>query len=121
MVHTDTFHIHSEAFATKLRPPKGSLLQNDKELNEHPACLEKDLLGNPSFNSIFRAAQGFDVLKWMFEGQDILATFIQQIAVPMETMQTHFVRIRSEARLVSAQPFILGGIRIYIDWRKSHD
>jgi hypothetical protein len=117
LVHTDTFHIHSEAFATKLRPPKGSLLQNDKELSEHPTCLEKDLPGNPSFNSIFRAAQGFDVLKWMFEErQGILATFVQQIAVLMEAMQTHFVRIRSEARLVSAQPFILGGIRIYIDW-----
>jgi hypothetical protein len=95
LVHADTFHTHWEARATNLRPPEGSLLQSDEGLGEEPTCLEKDLLGNPSFQSIVRAAQGFDVLNWMFEErQDILVTFVQQIAVPMETMQPRITRIR---------------------------
>jgi hypothetical protein len=96
LFNADTFGTHWEAFATKLRPPEGSLLQNDEGLSEQPTGLEKDLLGNPSFKSILRAAQGFDVLKWMFEErQDILATFVQQIAVPKEAMQPRLIRIRS--------------------------
>ena len=46
-----------------------------------------DYRENPSFQSVVRAAQIFGVLKWLFEErQDILATFVQRIAVPADTM-----------------------------------
>ena len=96
LVRADTFHPHWEATATTLRPLDESLLQSDEDLSEQPSHLEKDWLGSPSFQSVFRAAQEFDVLKWMFEErQDLLATFVQQIAVPVEAMQPQIVRIRS--------------------------
>lgn len=50
---------------------------------------------SPSHRSILRAAQSFDTLRWMFEErQDILATFVQQLAVPIEDTQPRLVRIR---------------------------
>lgn len=56
----------------------------------------EDVLKNPCFQSIFAAAQEFDVLWWMFEErQDILATFVRQMAVPMAEMQPSVARIRA--------------------------
>lgn len=96
LVLADTFNTHWEAAATNLQPSRDPLLQSDEGLSEQPSRLEDGSLKNPAFQSIFRAAQGFDVLKWMFEErQDILATFIRQIAVPMEEMQPSFARIRA--------------------------
>ena len=97
LVHSKTFGTHWTAVATKLRSPEGSLLLSDEDHSEQPTLVEEELLSKPSFQSIFRAAQGFDVLKWLFEErQDILATFIQQMAVPMEAMQPSLVRIRTK-------------------------
>jgi hypothetical protein len=96
LVQADNFVTHWEAFATKLRPPEESLLQSDEDFSEQPTHLEQDFLENPSFKSIYRMAEVLDALKWMFEErQDILATFVQQIAVPMEAMQPRLDRIRS--------------------------
>jgi hypothetical protein len=90
LVRADSFHTHWEASATKIRPPKGSISQNREDSREQP-----DLLENSSLQSIFKATQGFNVLVWMFkERQDILATFVQQIGVPMGAMQPGLVRIR---------------------------
>ena len=47
LVHADTFNTHWEAFATKLRPPEGSLLQSDEGLSEQPTRLEKTCLKTP--------------------------------------------------------------------------
>jgi hypothetical protein len=56
----------------------------------------EDVLNNTCFQSIFTAAQEFDVLRWMFEErQDILATFVQQIALPMAEMQPSVLRSRA--------------------------
>ncbi|WEW61563.1 hypothetical protein PRK78_007054 [Emydomyces testavorans] len=96
LVHANTFHTHWEAFTTNSQPPEEALLQNDEDLSKEPT-LEEELLKKPSFRSMYRAAQGFSVLQWLFEErQDILATFIQQIAVPMEDMRPHVVRTRAK-------------------------
>lgn len=101
LVCADTFKTHWEAVATTPQQPfaGGPLLQTDEGLSsEGPSRPEdeEDLLRNPAVGSICRAAQGFDVLKWMFEErQDILATFVQQIAGPVEDMQPRFVRVRA--------------------------
>ena len=85
LVHADTFTIHWEAVAENSRPPGGLRPERD----------ENTLHNNPSFQSILRAALGFDTLKWMFEErQDILATFIAQIAVDMKDTQPRNIRIR---------------------------
>ncbi|PCD23181.1 hypothetical protein AU210_014704 [Fusarium oxysporum f. sp. radicis-cucumerinum] len=96
LVHTYAFHSHSGTFGESSRPPANSLLEECMDdLNEQPSC-QKDILESPSFGSVFRAAIGFDVLKWMFEErQDILATFIKQIAVPMEAMHPRVFRMRA--------------------------
>jgi hypothetical protein len=95
LVHADTFQAHWEANVTNSYFPEGSHSQKDGEFSEQPTGLEEDLLSNPSFKSVFKAAEGFRVLKWMFEErQDILATFIQQIAVPMKATQSDVIRIR---------------------------
>ncbi|KAJ3466405.1 hypothetical protein MRS44_003969 [Fusarium solani] len=96
LVRTDTFHSHFEAFRESSQPPANSSFQErSADINEQSSGQE-DILENPSFNSVFRAAQGFDVLKWIFEErQDILATFVKQIAVPMKDMHPRVVRIRA--------------------------
>ena len=64
--------------------------------SEQTSVAEKDFSENPCFRSMVKAAEGFAVLKWMFEQrQDILATFIHQIAVPAEAMQPRLTRIRA--------------------------
>lgn len=96
LVHTDNFRFHFEVLKESFRPSQDSLLEGrNGNLNEQSIC-QDNFLESPSFGSVFRAAQGFDALKWMFEErQDILATFIKQIAVPMETTQPQVVRIRA--------------------------
>ncbi|CAG7560610.1 unnamed protein product [Fusarium equiseti] len=96
LVHTDNFHSHFEALKESSRPSEDYFSEEcNGNINEQSTS-QDDFLESPPFGSVFRAAQGFDALKWMFEErQDILATFIKQIAVPMETMQPQVVRIRA--------------------------
>ena len=95
LVHADSFHTHWEASATKIQSLKGSISQNREDTSKQSSRLEPDLFENSSLQSIFRAAQSFSVLVWIFEKrQDILATFVQQIGVPMEATQPSLVRIR---------------------------
>ena len=95
LVREDSFHTHWEACAGHSQAPEGSRLPNGESRTGQANRAEKDLLENPSFKSIVRAAQGFAVLKWMFEHrQDILATLVHQITVPMEAMQPRLTRIR---------------------------
>lgn len=50
---------------------------------------------NPAFRPFFRAAQCYEVMKWLFEHrQDILADFVRQIAVPLHDLQTQVFRFR---------------------------
>ncbi|KFY07183.1 hypothetical protein V492_07379 [Pseudogymnoascus sp. VKM F-4246] len=96
LVCADTFSTHwQEASAANLQHSGGSLLEGDENISEQASQLENDFLKNPAFESVIKAAQCFDVLQWMFEErQDILATFVRQIAVPMEDMQPRIARIR---------------------------
>jgi hypothetical protein len=49
----------------------------------------------PAFRSVVRGACGFEILSWMFEErQDILATFIEDLAVSMHELQPRVTRIR---------------------------
>lgn len=91
LVQADTFHTHWEACATELEPI--SLLENDP--SGEPDDVER-AFQNPAFRSVYRMAECFDLLKWMFEErQDILATFVKEIAGPMEAMQPRLIRIRA--------------------------
>ncbi|KAL2126701.1 hypothetical protein VTI74DRAFT_379 [Chaetomium olivicolor] len=94
LVYKDGFEAYFEDTQQANRgfqPAATSLFQQRDSAGE-----EKDVLGNPCFRSFFRAAQGFDVLRWMFEErQDILATFVRQIAVPMAEMQPYVLRSRA--------------------------
>ncbi|RGP81432.1 hypothetical protein FLONG3_577 [Fusarium longipes] len=96
LIRTNMFQFHFEKFKEYSGPSEDSLLEErDGDFNEQ-SINHKDILESPSFGSVFRAAQGFDALKWMFEErQDILATFIKQIAVPVEAIQPQVVRIRA--------------------------
>jgi hypothetical protein len=56
----------------------------------------EDIHRQPCFKAIFRAAQTFDILSWMFEErQDILATFVQRCAVLTKDAQPNLIRMRS--------------------------
>ncbi|KAI1466075.1 uncharacterized protein F4812DRAFT_95991 [Daldinia caldariorum] len=62
----------------------------------HGIKWENILVPSPNFVWAYRAAVGFEILKWMFEErQDILATFIQKLSVPLESMQPKVIRIRA--------------------------
>ncbi|KAI1808065.1 hypothetical protein F4811DRAFT_549158 [Daldinia bambusicola] len=51
---------------------------------------------SPNFILAYKAAASFETLKWMFEErQDILATFIQKLSVPLESTQPKVIRIRA--------------------------
>ncbi|KEY65508.1 hypothetical protein S7711_09298 [Stachybotrys chartarum IBT 7711] len=94
MVSADSFHAHWEAFA-KSQPPETSVVQVDENVAEESARFVEDLGENAAFKSVYKMAQEFDVLSWMFhERQDILATFIRQIAVTHEDMAPHLTRFR---------------------------
>jgi hypothetical protein len=91
LVCADTFSVQLQG-----SPPQGFLLEIAPGLSKPPPYPEEKLLGNPAFRSVVRAAQGFEVLKWMFEQrQDILATFVQQIGEPLGAMRPNDVRIRA--------------------------
>ncbi|KFY68585.1 hypothetical protein V496_00971 [Pseudogymnoascus sp. VKM F-4515 (FW-2607)] len=106
LVRADTFKSHwEEASAANLRPSRGSLLQGDENISEQPSHLENDFLKNPAFQSVIKAAESLDVLKWMFEErQDILATFVRQIAVPMEAMQPGFPPLKPSITAYISEP-----------------
>ncbi|PNP46951.1 hypothetical protein TGAMA5MH_01904 [Trichoderma gamsii] len=53
-------------------------------------------LDNQAFVSVYRLAQKFATLEWMFkERQDILATFVQQLAEPVDELYPKVVRMRA--------------------------
>ncbi|KAF5541981.1 hypothetical protein FMEXI_7680 [Fusarium mexicanum] len=96
LVHSSTFKTHFEIFRESSRPPASDLFKEPNDDPREQSINQEDLLKSPSFGSVFRAAQGFDALIWMFEErQGILATLVRQIAVPMESMQPRVVRARA--------------------------
>ncbi|KAF4415126.1 hypothetical protein FACUT_13655 [Fusarium acutatum] len=96
LVHSNNFESHFETFRESARSLANTLLKERNGDSNEQSINQEDTLKSPSFRSFFRAAQDFDVLKWMFEErQDILATFIKEIAAPMEAMQPRAVRIRA--------------------------
>lgn len=96
LVHSNTFKSYPETARESSPPPPDILSKEQNNDFDEQSISEEDILKSPSFGSVFRAAQGFDVLKWMFEErQDILATFIKKIAVPMEATQPRVVRMRA--------------------------
>ncbi|CVL12342.1 uncharacterized protein FPRN_07096 [Fusarium proliferatum] len=95
LMQSNTFKSYPET-GRESSPPLDNLSEERKKDLDERSISEEEILKSPSFGSVFRAAQGFDVLQWMFEErQDILATFINKIAVPMEAMQPRFVRMRA--------------------------
>jgi hypothetical protein len=95
LIQTDTFQAHWDANTTKFCSNEGSESQENTGCSEQYAEPGADMLSNPSLKAVFKAAQGFMVLMWMFEErQDILATFVQQIVVPMEATQPKVIRVR---------------------------
>ncbi|KLO97739.1 uncharacterized protein FFB20_15009 [Fusarium fujikuroi] len=96
LVHSSTFRSHFETLKESYLPTaNASFEEHNSDLNQR-SVTQEDMFNSPSFRSVYRAAQGFDVLKWMFEErQDILATFVKKIAVPMEATQPRVVRIRA--------------------------
>lgn len=97
LVAAETFQSLFEATGNSFELPSESLSQQiDKELNEEPHRQQDEFINNPVYKSIFRAAQTFDTLMWMYEErQDILATFIKEYAMPMEDTQPNLVRMRA--------------------------
>jgi hypothetical protein len=96
LVCAESFHAQWETAAPELQVAQGSQGYGDENLTEASTQQDKDLLENPAFKSVYMAAQVFDTLKWFFEErQDILATFVQQIGVPMESTQPRVTRIRA--------------------------
>lgn len=94
LVKAHTLPAHFEASQEKIKLRAGSSSRDD-DLEEVCTAQERDILANPAFESIVRAATGFGVLKWMFEErQDILATFVHKMAEPMESMRPSVIRIR---------------------------
>ncbi|KAF5718698.1 hypothetical protein FMUND_5058 [Fusarium mundagurra] len=96
LLHSNTFKSYPQT-AYESSPPLANDLSKERNNDSNEQSInQEDLLKSPSFGSVFRAAQVFDVLVWMFEErQDILATFIKQIAVPMKARQPRVVRIRA--------------------------
>jgi hypothetical protein len=95
LVQADTFQAHWDTNVTDFCFNEEPGSQENTESSEQPAGLEADLLRNPSFKAVIKAAQGFMVLMWMFEErQDILATFVQQIAISIEATQPKITRVR---------------------------
>ncbi|EAT77698.1 hypothetical protein SNOG_14846 [Parastagonospora nodorum SN15] len=91
-IDEETFSQLSFAIDTKSRE-----VQSSSSFREHweasrvnvenppmePLAGNSELLQNPAFQSVMRAACGFEILSWMFEErQDILATFIKDLAIP---------------------------------------
>ncbi|KAH8776266.1 hypothetical protein F5883DRAFT_409959 [Diaporthe sp. PMI_573] len=97
LVSDNTFAAYFEASRKDFQSPVASLsYQGDNDFGRQSTQEEREMLENPCFKSIVRAAEGFDDLKWMFEEQqDILATFVQKIAVQPESMQPRVDRIRA--------------------------
>jgi len=60
-----------------------------------PLAGNATLMQKPAFQSVVRGACGFEILSWMFEErQDILATFIEDLAVRMHELQPQVTRVR---------------------------
>ncbi|KAB5569963.1 hypothetical protein GE09DRAFT_1283147 [Coniochaeta sp. 2T2.1] len=98
LVQKDCFGADSDAAVQKLEADRGFQAAATALSQQADFAGEggEDVLNNPCFQSIFAAAEEFDVLWWMFEErQDILATFVRQMAVPMAEMQPSVVRIRA--------------------------
>lgn len=95
LVCADNAHALFEASKKRFSSPPDSSSHRIDGLGDISTHEAEYYLENPSFKSVVRVAEGFDVLQWMFEErQDILATFIRQMAVPLETMQPRVSRIR---------------------------
>lgn len=97
LVPTDTFHSQFEKYKDSFQASTDALDRASKADDPDEEFKgQQDVLQHPSFRSIWRAAHGFDVLKWMFkERQDILATFVKQLAVPHKDFSPQIVRIRA--------------------------
>ncbi|GFF80016.1 hypothetical protein IFM60648_09983 [Aspergillus lentulus] len=96
LVSANSFKAHFEAYKKTLPPYDDPLVQqHGDDAGDQSNDLKDDILRSPHFQSIIKVAEIFDVLKWMFdERQDILATFVRQIAVPMDDTRPRVVRFR---------------------------
>lgn len=92
LIAADGFEVKFEAAAKKLEISQPYL---DLPYQE----TEENFMNRRSFRVIYTTAEIFDVLGWMFdERQDILATFVRQIAVPTEALQPGITRIRARRK-----------------------
>jgi hypothetical protein len=89
LVGADTFWEHWAASA-------GQLPEIDLSSFPPASADEMDAIHqNVAFLSMTSAAEGFETLMWLFEErQDILATFVQKIAVPVADLQPQVTRFR---------------------------
>ncbi|PKX91372.1 uncharacterized protein P174DRAFT_491121 [Aspergillus novofumigatus IBT 16806] len=96
LVSANSFKAHFEACKKTLPHYDDPLVQQrGHDASDQCTDLKDDILRSPQFQSIIKVAEIFDVLKWMFdERQDILATFVRQIAVPMDGTRPRVVRFR---------------------------
>lgn len=77
-------------------PDFESLFPGSDTKSEDDGVRGRQTLENPCFKSIYRAAQEFDLLKWMFEKrEDILATFVRRLTGPAERLHPPVIRMRA--------------------------
>ncbi|KAL2145166.1 hypothetical protein VTI28DRAFT_7802 [Corynascus sepedonium] len=98
LVHKDSFGAYFDAAVQQMESngephPADAPLPQQADFSREKV---EDVLKNPCFQSIVTTAEEFDALRWMFEErQDILATFMRQMAVKMEELQPSVIRIRA--------------------------
>lgn len=100
LVAADGFDAKFDASVKTLQPYLDLPFQETKhESNQEHSENESNFMNRHSFRVIYKAANIFDILQWMFdERQDILATFVRQIAEPMEALQSGITRIRARRK-----------------------
>ena len=100
MVAADGFGAKFDASVKTLQPYLDLPFQETKhESNQKHSENESNFMNRHSFRVIYKAANIFDTLQWMFdERQDILATFVRQIAEPVEASQPGITRIRARRK-----------------------
>lgn len=98
LVGKDCFRAYFDAGLQQLKanrvvPPADTSLFQEADFNREEV---PDISENPCFKSIVTTAWGFDVLWWLFEErQDILATFVRQLTLPMAEMHPSVFRVRA--------------------------
>lgn len=95
VVRDETFDAYWSAAKSTFQPARWSESTIEAKSSGQHEDSDKATLRNPAFISMYKAAEGFELLWWMFEKrQDILAEFVRQLGVPMEDLQPRMIRVR---------------------------